>query len=173
MRTQPAKLGPPVPEPVAAELEHKEPQHGPLRMSLWRQAPGRGEALVISRHEANAGASARSWTERPSWSFRRLSPQAHSQGPWLWLLMLKSCCNVLWNERPNLRVGSACGWKSYKIARLTPPPTASNFSTVDRHGYCTPNNPPGNSSAVSFLRISLRWWWALNRVAAYQHLVPS
>jgi hypothetical protein len=70
MRTQPAKLGPPVPEPVAAELEHKEPQHGPLRMSLWRQAPGRGEALVISRHEANAGASARSWTERPSWSFR-------------------------------------------------------------------------------------------------------
>src|SRR5258705_7762239 len=27
MRTQPAKLGPPVPEPVAAELEHKEPQN--------------------------------------------------------------------------------------------------------------------------------------------------
>src|SRR6266404_8892731 len=37
----------PVPEPVAAGLEHKEPQHGPLRMSLWRQAPGRGEVLVI------------------------------------------------------------------------------------------------------------------------------
>src|SRR6266566_5114335 len=25
--------------PVAAGLEHKEPQPGPLRMSLWRQAP--------------------------------------------------------------------------------------------------------------------------------------
>jgi hypothetical protein len=32
------------------------------------------------------------------------------------LLMLKSCCNGLWNGRPNLRVGSACRWKSYKIA---------------------------------------------------------
>ena len=89
----------------------------PITRKRERVIPGR-QSDVRERGSSPrpAGASARSWTERPSWSFRRLSPQAHSQGPWLWLLMLKSCCNGLWNERPNLRVGSACRWKSYKIA---------------------------------------------------------
>jgi len=89
----------------------------PITRKRERVIPGR-QSDVRERGSSPrpAGASARSWTERPSWSFRRLSPQAHSQGPWLWLLMLKSCCNGLWNGRPNLRVGSACRWKSYKIA---------------------------------------------------------
>src|SRR6266853_4354277 len=46
-----------------------------------------------------------------------------------------------------------------------------------RNDYCRPNNR-GTSSffvvvTVSLLRISARWWWAVIRVAAYQHLLLS
>jgi hypothetical protein len=47
----------------------------------------------------------------------------------------------------------------------------------ERRDYCRPNNR-GTSSfsvagSVSFLRISVRWWWDVIRVAGYQHLAPS
>jgi hypothetical protein len=41
-----------------------------LEDELVETGTGAWEVLVIPKHEANAGASARSWTERPSWSFR-------------------------------------------------------------------------------------------------------
>src|SRR6266404_1738443 len=56
----------PVPEPVAAGLEHKEPTARALEDELVETGAGAWGGPCHSKHEANAGASARSWTERPS-----------------------------------------------------------------------------------------------------------